>query len=190
MGGESQISWFNVSGKIVLLIILIYFSFQLFFTPRPWIFIDPLNLMVHETGHLVFAFGGQTIAFLGGSLFQTLTPFFTMLYFIYKGQYFGTLFGLFWVGENLVNVSVYIKDAQTMTLPLLFGGIHDWNWLLTHWGLLEHDQLIGGFIYYFGVIFILTSLILMGVIIYLDIKRRLSQKENLEELQNKIMNMK
>lgn len=31
----------------------------------------------------------------------------------------------------------YLGDAMAMQLPLVGGGTHDWNWLLSHWGLLD-----------------------------------------------------
>jgi hypothetical protein len=37
----------------------------------------------------------------------------------------------FWVGESMINVSVYIADAPYRKLRLIASGlIHDWWWLL------------------------------------------------------------
>lgn len=32
----------------------------------------------------------------------------------------------------------YLGDAKAMQLPLVGGGTHDWNWLLSRWGLLDN----------------------------------------------------
>ncbi|MCL4365752.1 hypothetical protein M1437_00820 [Patescibacteria group bacterium] len=168
-----NISWFNIAGKTIFLLFLCYLTFSLFSSPRPWLFIDGANLLVHESGHFLFAFSGQTISFLGGSFLQTFIPFLIMLYFFFRKEYFASAFGLFWVGENLINVSVYIKDARTMTMNLVGGGIHDWNWLLNQWNLLKQDQLIGGFIFYWGAICVISSLILMIIMIYLNIHTKM-----------------
>jgi len=37
---------------------------------------------------------------------------------------------LWWVAQNLWNISVYVKDARAEELPLVGGGEHDWNYLL------------------------------------------------------------
>ena len=37
-------------------------------------FLDGVNLAFHEAGHLFFAFFGQTLQFLGGTLGQLLFP--------------------------------------------------------------------------------------------------------------------
>jgi hypothetical protein len=39
---------------------------------------------------------------------------------------------MFWAGESMINVSVYIADAPFRKLKLIASGlIHDWNWLLS-----------------------------------------------------------
>ena len=43
-------------------------------TPGTYRWLDDLDLAIHETGHLVFAFGGETLTLLGGTLFQLLVP--------------------------------------------------------------------------------------------------------------------
>ncbi|MDH4162306.1 MAG: hypothetical protein OEW15_06395 [Nitrospirota bacterium] len=54
-----------------------------------------------------------------------------------------------------------------MALPLVSVGggedvIHDWNFLLSHIGLLRWDQQVGTFLYLLGLIIILTSVVAAG----------------------------
>lgn len=90
-----------------------------------WV-IDTINLFIHEAGHLFFRILGQTMHILGGSLTQCLIPLaLAIVTWREKPQQVGV--PLFWFGENLVNVSVYIADAPYKNLKLIKDGlIHDW----------------------------------------------------------------
>jgi hypothetical protein len=52
---------------------------------------------------------------------------------------------LWWAGINLLSVAIYCADSRAGQLMLLNGltgqesDAHDWNNLLTRWGLLQHD---------------------------------------------------
>lgn len=94
-----------------------------------WV-IDTINLFIHEAGHLFFRLFGQTISILGGSLTQCLIPL-ALAIVTWREKPHQTGLPLFWFGENLVNVSVYIADAPYRNLKLIKDGlIHDWHWLL------------------------------------------------------------
>ena len=68
-----------------------------------------------------------------------------------QSQMRGITLPLFWTGENLVNVSVYIKDAPFKKLHLLAGGlIHDWNWLLN--GDLETSATLSDMAFGLGIL--------------------------------------
>src|SRR6266550_3390997 len=101
-------------GKFLFTGIIIIFDFQLLSNPQPWIFIDGANLLFHEAGHLIFSPFGQFLHILGGSLIQCLLPVVITFYFMKSKQYFSSAFGVFWLGDNVINVSVYMKDARTM----------------------------------------------------------------------------
>ena len=122
--------------------------------PANWHFIDNVNLFVHEGGHIIFWPFGDFLHVLGGSLTQVALPLLFVIYFYYQDQKYSAALTLFWVGENMVNVSVYAGDSIKMQLPLLFGdnSIHDWNWLLIYTGQLHHTTIIAGTIYWIGVI--------------------------------------
>ena len=100
-------------------------------------FLDGVNLALHEGGHLVLAFGGTTLHFLGGTFGQLFFPVAFAVHFARRGEPFEALICLLWLGESGMNVARYLGDAQAQALPLVGGHIHDWNWLLSRWGLLE-----------------------------------------------------
>ncbi len=106
-----------------------------------WCFLDLVNLAFHEAGHLFFRFGGSTLGYLGGTLGQLLVPALLLANFLLRErQPFAAAVCLWWIGESLVNVSVYMADARALSLPLVGGGDHDWNELFFRFGLLGADS--------------------------------------------------
>lgn len=106
-------------------------------------FLDGVNLLIHEAGHVLFSMFGQTLQFLGGSLAQLLFPALFVGYFWRRGQRFEASLVLIWLAESLMYVAKYMGDARAMLLPLVGGHIHDWNWLLARWGLLDKAEDLG-----------------------------------------------
>jgi hypothetical protein len=105
-------------------------------------FLDGVNLAFHEAGHLFLGFMGRTVHFLGGTIGQLFFPVACAIHFIQSGKHFeGWLMGV-WFAESLMNTARYLGDAQAMSLPLVGGHIHDWNWLLTRWGGLSSCETI------------------------------------------------
>jgi hypothetical protein len=151
-------------GKFIFLLVLVYWSYQLIFTHDQWILLDYANLIIHETGHLLFIFTGQFFDILAGSLFQITVPIIALIYFFLTKQKMAIIFSIFWIGNNLINVSSYIKDARTMQIPLAFGATtHDWNWILSNLEILKYDQIIGNTFFGLGILAILAAL-LMNII--------------------------
>jgi len=120
--------------------------------PGTYRWLDSLDLAIHETGHLVFGFDGETLAVLGGTLFQLIVPTVFVAALWRAGDRHGATVPLWWLGQSCWNVSVYVKDARSQLLPLVGGGEHDWAFLLGQWGWLERDQAIGGAIFLTGVV--------------------------------------
>ncbi len=115
-------------------------------------FIHGANLIFHEAGHIFFAILGQFMGVFGGSLFQILLPACLVVYFWITRQLFAAAVTACWTGQNFWDVSIYVKDAQSLVLPLLGGdnGFHDWNFLLDELNWLAQDQLVGNFIFWVG----------------------------------------
>lgn len=111
--------------------------------------IDHGDLMIHEAGHFVFRFFGFWMHAAGGTLMQLLLPSLLAFHFARHSYRLGAQAGLFWLGHNALNISVYAADARLRRLPLLGGDavFHDWATMLGAAGLLEYDQWIGyGFV--------------------------------------------
>lgn len=140
-----------------------------------FLFIDHVNLPFHEFGHLFFGIAGEWIGIWGGTLMQLAIPVSIGIAFLVKGEFAGALFCLFWIGENLLNISVYVADARTMALPLVGGGEHDWNIILSELGLLRYDTAIARGIKFAGWAVMLSSLFALATGI---IRLRAEKKKN------------
>jgi hypothetical protein len=125
--------------------------------PETWSFIDGINLPVHESGHLVFAPLGDTMELLGGTLLQLLFPLAVAAFFTLHGDEHAASLGIWWVGQNFVNVATYVSDAQQLALPLVGGGEHDWNMLLSGWGLLAQSTQLAQLVRGFGFLVMLVA---------------------------------
>lgn len=124
-------------------------------------FLDRVDLVFHEAGHVIFGFFGEFIGILGGSLMQVLIPAIVVAYFFFHRQPYSASVSLFWVAQNLFNVSVYVKDARTRVLPLLGGEdtLHDWGYILGKLNLLLWDRAIGNLIYSIGLLALAASVL-------------------------------
>ncbi len=128
-----------------------------------WNIVDDVDLIIHEAGHFVFMFFGNFIHVLGGSLMQILIPIiFAGYFFWYRREYFSGSVILFWVAQNIINVSVYMGDSVVQQLPLLGGDgvIHDWNYLLSHTGLLGFTDVLSRATYGVGVMLVIAAIVL------------------------------
>lgn len=92
---------------------------------------DTINLFIHEAGHFFFKPFGMVVHVLAGSFVQILLPL--LLVIVTFRTNISTIgYAGFWLGESMVNVSIYIKDAPFRQLHLIGKGlIHDWHWLLS-----------------------------------------------------------
>ena len=127
--------------------------------------LDGANLIFHEAGHVLFLVFGEFLQVLGGSLTQVLIPAACAAYFALRRQPAACAAALFWAGESLTNVAIYVADARRLALPLLGGdgGIHDWNYLLGRLGLLNQADLVGRLVFTVGGVTILGGLGLLAV---------------------------
>ena len=107
--------------------------------------LDNIDLVIHEAGHFFFSFFGKFIYTLGGTLMQIILPSIIALFFFQNNYRTGVQFGLLWLGQNFINISIYAADARARKLPLLGGNkvYHDWHYLLSEVGILEYDQIVG-----------------------------------------------
>ena len=138
--------------------LLALYGFRLLMHPEGGSLMDSVDLPIHETGHLVFAPFGEFIQFLGGTLFQLIMPAAFVVYFMRRKDRFAASCALWWIGQNLWNISVYIADARAELLPLVGGGEHDWAYLLGRMGWLKFDHLIAHDVWFVGVMIYCVSI--------------------------------
>lgn len=128
--------------------------------------IDNVDLVIHEAGHLFFMFFGKFIYTLGGTLMQIILPSLIAFTFLKNNYRTGVQFGLLWLGQNFINISVYASDAQARKLPLLGGNkvYHDWHYMLGALGILEYDYLVGYFFFFIAIVIFLIAVLLPLII--------------------------
>ncbi len=151
--------WKLAISALLLFYCLYYLHGSLVAPDTSWHFIDGVDLLIHEAGHVVFSPFGYFIYILGGSLMQVLLPAIFVGYFITRQQFYSASLVMYWVGINFINVSVYAGDAIARQLPLITGdpADHDWHQLLSILGWLPHTDLVSHVILSFGLISIATA---------------------------------
>ncbi len=140
-------------------------------------FMHLINLPFHEAGHVFFSPFGRFMQVFGGTLGQWLVPFIVLCAFVVKGNPFGAVVGLWWLGESFMDIAPYMDDARAGQLMLL-GGVtgsevedyHDWEILLTRLGWLQHDHLIARISFGIGITLMVLSFIWGGYTLYRQIK--------------------
>ncbi len=129
-------------------------------TPDAYRLLDAVDLPIHETGHLVFAWGGDFLQALGGTLFQLMVPLAFVTYFWRRGEVHSATVPLWWVGQNCWNIARYVADARVQELPLVGGGEHDWAFLLAELDRLPQDAQIARAVRVVGAVIAGASVII------------------------------
>jgi hypothetical protein len=126
-------------------------------------FVHLIDLVFHEAGHVIFGFFGQFLGMLGGSLNQVLIPAVCTSYFLWHGRTGAAAVTLFWTGESLVDVAIYVADGRDMALPLLAEGlVHDWNWLLSELSLREQAPALGRVVFVAGLMVLAAAIVMLA----------------------------
>jgi len=143
---EDQFSlWKPISRVAGIAWLSFYVLFLLYaFADRSgFLFLDYVNLIIHEGGHFFFSWFGNTIMILGGTLGELLVPLLCAIYFFWQRKTTGFAFSSFWFFENFPYIGTYMADARSASLPLVGSEESDWAILFGQWGLLAQDQRIG-----------------------------------------------
>ncbi|HXE74503.1 MAG TPA: hypothetical protein VNN18_02555 [Candidatus Xenobia bacterium] len=131
------IAWLVFYGLILLLALL---------DDDGFLFIDNANLIVHEAGHLLFSYLGETLSIWGGTLFELFVPAALALTFTFRRHLQGAAFCIFLFFENFLYIATYMADARRQELPLVSVGggdiEHDWHLIFSSLGLLNYDTTI------------------------------------------------
>lgn len=143
--------------RVALAVLLAWLAWVAFRDEYGYIpLLSDIDLAIHEFGHMLFMpfgiqFLGSTMMILGGSLTQVAFPLVFVGYFMRKQadsrrrDVFAAMVCLWWSAINLLGVAIYCADSRAGRLMLIDGSTgqesdgHDWNNLLTRWGLLQHD---------------------------------------------------
>ncbi len=139
--------------SVLFLPLILYF----FMRHGTYSLFDGADLIIHEAGHFFFGFMGNFMQAAGGTLMQILFPSFLSWYFFRNGYRPGFQIFIFWLGQNMLNISVYVADAQVRRLPLLGNGKHDWHYLLTQLNILDLTAEVAAIFYFLGMVLLFMS---------------------------------
>ncbi len=149
--------------KLILAILLSIYFLWIAWDPMQGSFLDNVDLPIHEFGHLLFRILGEFIGIAGGSIFQVIFPAVFVGYFVWQRSFYSAAIVSLWVGQSILNVWVYAADAVVMQLVLTSGStgaegsFHDWDYMLTHFGLLDSTKTVAGIIRFVGTSTIIIS---------------------------------
>lgn len=149
--------------KIIIASILAVNALSQIFNHKTWWFIQNVNLIFHEAGHIIFIPFGHLPTMMGGSILEISIPLIVTLHFIYTKQFFSAACTCWWLSTAFLSVSIYISDAQERILPLITNDIdsHDWFNILNELNILKYDNLIGYVFWCLSVIAVIFILILL-----------------------------
>lgn len=164
--------------RLILWLFLLYVFLRHIGDPTYQSIFKPLNLGIHELGHLIFTPLGKFLMVAGGTIAQCLVPLISFFMFYRQRDYFAFTVSFCWMGTNLFSVAGYMADARTMALPLVtpFGGeeiTHDWNYLLGKLGLLNSVSALGGFVRVLAVLNMIAGLTFGAWLILKMFKKKL-----------------
>lgn len=151
--------WGSMVGSALF---LSYFWYCILY-PTEWHFIDAVNLIFHEAGHAICIFFPQLITATAGSFFQLLIPAVFVVYFYQRREVLSASLLMLWFAQNLMSVSLYMRDAIPMKIPLLGGDsvTHDWNYIFSSVGLLRQSAFIADIFLMISYICLIASTILI-----------------------------
>lgn len=135
-------------------------------------FMHLILLPIHEAGHVLLMPFGEFMTILGGSFFQLALPFAIGIAFMHKNRdNYAAALCLWWTSVSLVDLAPYIYDARHPQLILLGGhtgedGPHDWVYLLSRIGQLNHAQDWGAFAHTLGGLFMLLAIGWAALLLY------------------------
>ncbi len=146
-----EIEWQPVS-RAQLLGWTVFYALLLFYLALNWgqlTLLDNVHLPIHEGGHLLFGWMGETLGLWGGTLLQLLVPALLAVSFAVRRDLPGTAFCAFALFHSLTGVATYMADALRLELPLVTVGAiadeaqHDWVRIFSSLGVLPHAIQIG-----------------------------------------------
>jgi hypothetical protein len=154
---QRMIKWLP---SVIILPICVYFVAY----RGTFIFIDNIDMVIHEGGQVFFSYFGKFVYTYGATLMQIFIPALLVWYFFATNYRLGVQFSLLWLGQNFINISVYAADVRTQKLHLIGGEnmYHEWNFMLSKLGLLQYD-------YQVGIFFVALAIIAFGLAVLMPL---------------------
>ncbi|HZQ69578.1 MAG TPA: hypothetical protein VFA68_13735 [Terriglobales bacterium] len=167
----SAVSWLVFYGVFLVYAFLQRGSFLL---------VDSANLVVHEGGHLLFGWFGETLGIWGGTILQWSVPLLLAGYFYSQKQITGFTFCMFFFFENFLYTATYMSDARAVALPLVSAGSsdyieHDWRNIFGSLGIVQYDTAIGGCVSILGWCGMVATVVWFCYQTHWGLRRRVTQ---------------
>lgn len=160
-------AWTAVGGRALALLVLAVLGWQVLQRELDFSagggalqFIHGIDLVIHEAGHAFGLVLPRFFYFLAGSALQIILPAVCALTFLHQRHMTSFAVALFWTGESVTDVAIYMADARKQALPLLggHGTVHDWNHLLAQLHLLGWAPSLGRLTFGVGILMITAAL--------------------------------
>ena len=159
-------------GRCALLIAFAIWGVSIWATPMTELpgFVHLTLLPFHEAGHVAFWPFGEFLHVAGGPLGQLIIPIVCAVALHRYGDNFGAALCTWWLAASIMDTSVYAYDAFDPLLPLVGGGTgrdanHDFVYLFTAMGQLNHARGIGLFVHVVGTMVMLASLAWAAIVL-------------------------
>lgn len=126
--------------RLIGLGLMLLFVVPSIFHPERWHFLNNVNLIFHEAGHMILMIAGEKIMLLGGSFMQVFIPLALAGAFLWRGERYSAGIVTLWAAQSIASVSAYIRDAPTRNMDLITGDpdTHDWWQLLGGWDIVSN----------------------------------------------------
>lgn len=122
---------------------------------------DTTSALIYETGRSFSEILGGYTVYIGGAVAQLALPGSLAGFFYAQRHAFGLQIFLFWLGQNLINVSLHIaKPSYAYVHERSF---EDWQQLLALLDLSQYSLYIGAVAFAAGSLCFMMSLILPSV---------------------------
>jgi len=154
----AKIPWSSWVGSLLLFPLCVYVCLNM----GTYTFFDDVSLVVHTLGAFMFGVFGPFMKAAGGTLLQIALPVLLVRFFYRHSYVLGAQVFLFWLGQNLVNISVYAQGVQVHRLPHLADTQHDWHYMLHTLAIPEYDVVIASSFFVVGVLCFVAVVLLPG----------------------------
>src|SRR5262245_43729871 len=105
--------------RAVILIVLLREWFNFMSDPLQFGWFNPINLGIHELGHVLFRPFGDWLMVAGGSITETAVPLIAAFMFLRQPDFFAIAVCGGWLSSALYQMATYMADATTLELDVV-----------------------------------------------------------------------